>query len=130
MPPKGYYIHKEFVNYLFDGSTVMHAALMKEKREKLVHEIATIIETWPEQHRQVFYLVHYSGQSPAAISRALALGVEEVRSILNTCERQLHKSLRSFHRARMDDTSSASSDPVACPNLPPPLSLGTQTACR
>ena len=108
----------------------MPAALLKEKRESLFHEIATVMETWPEQQRQIFSLFHYSGKSPAAISTILAIGIEEVCSVLNICERQLHRSLRGFHRGRMDDTSSSTTNQVACATLQAPLSPGVRPACR
>ena len=108
----------------------MPAALLKEKRESLFHEIAIVMETWPEQQRRVFSLFHYNGKSPAAISRILAIGAEEVCSLLDKCERQLHRSLRSFHRTRPDDTSPSTTSQVACATLRVPLSPGAPSACR
>lgn len=107
----------------------MSAALLKEKREILLNEIANIMETWPERQRQVFSLVHYDGKSPAAISRTMAISVEDVRSILEKCDRQLHGSLRSFHKTRLNDTSSAATGPVVCTKPKTSHPPGPQTAC-
>ena len=74
----------------------MRAAAAKIMRENLFEEISNVLNQWPELERKVFSQAHYRGQSPEAISRSLQLGVEEVSTILNQCNRQLNASLRNF----------------------------------
>ncbi len=65
-------------------------------REQLTQTILQVLRSWPELDRRVFVQSHYAGRSVEEVSKNLGLGADEIRSILERCERNLHLGLKAF----------------------------------
>jgi DNA-directed RNA polymerase specialized sigma24 family protein len=68
----------------------------KPNRDCLLHAILNVLKGWPELHRSIFIQAHYQGKSQGEISRGLELCAEDVRRILDVCDRRLRSALREF----------------------------------
>jgi hypothetical protein len=67
-------------------------------REDLYQEIKDAIREWPQRDQYIFMQAHYRGRSIEEISTSLNMNVEEVREILQHCNRELYASLKKFRK--------------------------------
>lgn len=65
-------------------------------RESLLRAIIGVVRAWPETDRGIFIAARYRGQSLDQIALARGLAVEDVRRVLEKCERRLYDALRGF----------------------------------
>jgi DNA-directed RNA polymerase specialized sigma24 family protein len=82
----------------------MQFVSQKIKREDLFQGILDTLREWPNLDRQIFAKAHYHGQSIETISRSLNLDVEEVRLILEHCNRELYAALRIFRESCCEES--------------------------
>jgi hypothetical protein len=84
------------------------AVLTSERmRDLLSHTILEILDSWPDVHREVFVRAHYWGDSVEFISGTLGMEAEEVRFILEQCDRRLRTALRPFRREPLETDRAA-----------------------
>jgi hypothetical protein len=65
-------------------------------RHILSNAIVEEIRSWAELPRRIFTLSHYAGKSMEEIASQSGCGIREVSHILETYERKLLESLRTF----------------------------------
>jgi hypothetical protein len=65
-------------------------------RNLLSDAIVEEIRSWAELPRRIFTLAHYAGKSVDEIAIQSGRGIREVSYLLDTHERRLLKSLRTF----------------------------------
>jgi RNA polymerase sigma factor (sigma-70 family) len=69
---------------------------VREGREKLSRAIIEILDSWPEQDREIFKRAHYDGFSLEEIAEASDLEASAVQGILQDCDQRLREALRPF----------------------------------
>jgi DNA-directed RNA polymerase specialized sigma24 family protein len=69
------------------------------KREDLFQEILDSVREWPKRDQWIFAQSHYHGRSLKMISISLHLDAEEVRVVLQHCNRELYAKLRKFRES-------------------------------
>lgn len=93
----------------------------KAKREDLFREILGSVREWPKRDQWIFTQVHYHGQSIEEISASLNSDVEEVRMVLQHCNRELYSKLRRFRKGEYEKSPLATVQAavsIACKSIP------------